>query len=276
MTAATDFFVRFWGVRGSIACPGPDTVRYGGNTTCIEIRCGENFLIIDGGTGLRQFGLSLMKDKPARIDLFFTHVHWDHIAGVPFFVPAYVPDIPVHFWAGSLLPERTLEGVLKDQMMAPLFPVNLETLQNCYYHDFVCGAFWEVRSGIQLSTCSLNHPNGACGYKIVFAGKTICIITDTEHRIGEIDTTIVDFVRNADVMVYDAMYTDESYLNHVGWGHSTWQEALRIGDAAGVRTVVPFHHDPIHNDDVMDRIAAEAEALRPGTLVAREGMIVRP
>ena len=276
MTAAADFYVRFWGVRGSIACPGPDTVRYGGNTTCIEIRCGEDLLIIDGGTGLRTLGRDLAKDQPDRIDILFTHAHWDHVAGVPFFIPAYMPTIAVHFWAGSLLPERTLEGVLKEQMLPPLFPVQLEVFKNCHFHDFECGLGWEILPSIHLSTCCLNHPNRACGYKIAFGGKTVCIITDTEHRVGGRDQVIVDFVRGADIMIYDAMYTDESYPNYVGWGHSTWQEALRVGDAAGVKTVVPFHHDPCHDDTFMDRIAAEAEALRPGTLFAQEGMILRP
>lgn len=276
MTAASEFYIKFWGVRGSIACPGPDTVRYGGNTTCIEIRCGEDFLIIDGGTGLRELGKVLAKDRPGRIDIFFTHAHWDHVAGVPFFAPCYIPDIAVHFWAGNLLPERSIEGVLKEQMLAPLFPVPLDVFRNCHYHDFSCGETREIRPGVGLSTCPLNHPDRACGYKIAFAGKSICIITDTEHRAGERDGAIVEFVRGADIMVYDAMYTEDEYRNHVGWGHSTWEEALRIGDAAGVATVIPFHHEPCHNDAFLDRLAAEADARRPGTLFAREGMIVRP
>lgn len=276
MTAADDFYIRFWGVRGSIACPGPETVRYGGNTTCIEVGCGEEFLIIDGGTGLRALGLILAKKQPERVDLFFTHAHWDHVAGVPFFVPTYMPGIAVHFWAGSLLPDRTIEAVLKEQMLAPLFPVQMNALKNCHFHDFQCGDGWEVRSGVMLDTCPLNHPNRACGYKITFAGKSICIITDTEHRLGERDSVIVDFVRGADIMVYDAMYTDEEYPRYVGWGHSTWQEALRIADAAGVKTAVPFHHEPTHDDAFMDRIAADAQAHRPGTIFAQEGMILRP
>jgi len=276
MTLSPDFFIKFWGVRGSIACPGPDTVRYGGNTTCIEVGCGDDTLIIDGGTGLRALGRELAARAPNRVDIFLTHAHWDHIAGIPFFAPCYMKRGEVHFWAGSMLPERTLKDVLVDQMMAPLFPVPLSVFNGCHYHDFVCGTTLEPRPRVRLDTCALNHPNRACGYRIDFAGKSVCIITDTEHRVGERDAAIVEFVRGADIMVYDAMYTDEEFPKYVTWGHSTWQEAVRLGEAAGVRTVVPFHHDPCHDDDFMDRIAAAAEAMRPGTIVAREGAVLRP
>lgn len=270
------FFVKFWGVRGSIACPGPETVAYGGNTTCLEIRCGDELIIIDGGTGLRDLGAELARKAISEIDLFFTHTHFDHVCGVPFFKPAYIGSTRVRFWAGHLPPDLSLKKVLCDMMMAPLFPVPINVFAACQFLDFKVGTAMEVKPGVRLSTCPLNHPNGACGYRIDFAGKSICIITDTEHRVGQIDETIVDFVRGADVMIYDAMFTDEEYPKFVGWGHSTWQEALRVADAAGVGQVVLFHHDPYHDDAVMDRIAAAAEAVRPGTLVAREGMVLSP
>ncbi len=276
MTGSEEFSVRFWGVRGSIACPGPDTVRYGGNTTCIEIRCGDQRVIIDGGTGLRNLGNELLKEKPSRIDIFFTHTHWDHIAGIPFFLPAYSRDIEVHFWAGHLLPDRTLKRVLCYQMLEPLFPVPIEVFNECYYHDFRCGEPMTPWPEVRLDTGPLNHPNGACGYRVSYRGKSICVITDTEHRPGERDAAIVELVRGADVMIYDSMYTEAEYARHVGWGHSTWEEALRVGDAAEVRQVVLFHHEPGHDDAFMDGIAAKAAALRPGTVVAREGLVLRP
>jgi phosphoribosyl 1,2-cyclic phosphodiesterase len=276
MTDPKDFSVKFWGVRGSIACPGPDTVRYGGNTTCIEIRCGGNLIIIDGGTGLRDLGAALALEKLARIDLFFTHTHFDHVCGVPFFLPAYMKGTEVNFWAGHLQNGQTIKGVLCDMMMAPLFPVPLQVFTAAHYHDFKCGTPMRPKPGVRLNTCRLNHPNNACGYRIDYDGRSVCIITDTEHRLGEIDEVIVDFVKGADIMVYDAMYTDEEYPNHISWGHSTWQEALRIADAAGVRQAVLFHHEPAHDDAFMDAVAAAAEARRPGTLVAVEGMVLRP
>jgi phosphoribosyl 1,2-cyclic phosphodiesterase len=276
MTDPNDFFVKFWGVRGSIACPGPDTVRYGGNTTCIEIRCGGELIIIDGGTGLRDLGAVLAGEKLARIDLFFTHTHFDHVCGVPFFLPAYMKGTDVNFWAGHLENGQTIKGVLCDMMIAPLFPVPLQVFASAFYHDFTCGTPMQPKPGVRLNTCRLNHPNNACGYRIDFDGRSICIITDTEHRLGEIDQVIVDFVAGADIMVYDAMYTDEEYPKHISWGHSTWQEALRIADAAGVGRAVLFHHEPAHDDAFMDAVAAAAEARRPGTLVAVEGMVLRP
>lgn len=276
MSEPQDFSIKFWGVRGSIACPGSHTVRYGGNTACIEVRCGASRIIIDGGTGLRELGQELARDPPARIDLFFTHTHYDHVCGVPFFKPAYMENARIDLWAGHLSPDRSLKDVLCELMKAPLFPVPLQVFYDCQFHDFRCGTPIEPAPGVVLNTCRLNHPNGACGYRIEYAGKSVCIITDTEHVPGQRDQTIVEFVRGADIMVYDSMYTDEEFPRFVSWGHSTWQEALRIADAAQVRIAVPFHHDPSHDDDALDRLAALAHKARPGTVFAREGLVLRP
>ncbi|NNG04101.1 MAG: MBL fold metallo-hydrolase, partial [Inquilinus sp.] len=270
MTESREITVKFWGVRGSIAVPGPSTVKYGGNTTCLEIRCGKELLVIDAGTGVRALGLELAREKPERINLFLTHTHFDHICGIPFFQPAYLADSPVHFWAGHLPKGTHLKDVLCQMMMAPLFPVPLHVFSTCHYHDFDCGEPISLGGGVKLTTCPLNHPDGACGYRIEFAGKSVCVITDTEHKRGELDRAVIDFVAGADLMIYDATYTDGEYPNHVDWGHSTWQEALRVGDAAGVGTVVLFHHDPAHDDAFMDDVAQKADAARPGTIVARE------
>ncbi|HET8727090.1 MAG TPA: MBL fold metallo-hydrolase [Alphaproteobacteria bacterium] len=280
MSDPREFFVKFWGVRGSIACPGPGTVRYGGNTPCIEIRCGDSRIIIDGGTGLRNLGTEIAREiaagGPARINLFFTHTHFDHVAGVPFFRPAYMEKIRVDFWAGHLTPEKPLRQVLCDVMAAPLFPVPVDVFCDCQFHDFACGTPLHPAPGVEMTTCRLNHPNGACGYRIDYAGKSVCVITDTEHVAGTLDRTIVDFVRGADIMIYDAMFTDEEFPKFVSWGHSTWQEALRVADAAGVGVAVPFHHDPNHDDAFLDRLSAKAEKIRPGTVFAREGLVLRP
>ena len=274
----SDFWIKFWGVRGSIACPGTETVRYGGNTTCIEVKAGPNRFVIDGGTGLREYGNDLVHrpDRGSRVDIYLTHTHWDHIAGIPFFVPAYRKDMEVHFWAGHLAPDDTIRHVLMKQMLAPLFPVPINVFAGCHFHDYSCGAELDAGPGVRMTTCPLNHPNRACGYRIEYDGKSICIITDTEHVPGTLDRAIVEFVRDADIMVYDSMYTDEEFTKFVGWGHSTWQEALRVADAANVAVAVPFHHDPMHNDAFLDRQAEEAEAIRPGTVFAREGLVLRP
>ena len=274
MTVGKRFFIRFWGVRGSIPCPGPHTMRYGGNTSCMEVVCGDRRMIIDGGSGLRELGLKIAAEPAGPVDVYFTHTHWDHICGVPFFVPAYLPDRPVTFHAGHLGQDTSIRHVLCEQMMAPLFPVPLTIFQRAGYVDFRVGEPVRFADGVEMNTAPLNHPNGCCGYRIDYAGKRLCVITDVEHIAGEIDRDVVAFCRDADVMVYDAMYTDEEYLRHIGWGHSTWQQALRVAEAANVATTVLFHHDPCHDDDFMDGIALEADAVRPGTKVAIEGMVI--
>lgn len=275
--ARDKFFVKFWGTRGSIACAGPDTMRYGGNTSCIEVMCGARRLIFDGGTGLRKLGREIAKEGPQDIDLFLTHTHLDHIIGLPFFVPFHIPGNNPRIWAGNLLPDNTLKGVLSDMMQAPLFPVPPETFRaNVEFNDFEVGQTLTPGEGIALKTAPLNHPNGACGYRIEFDGRSICYITDTEHYPDGMDETLTDLVRGTDILIYDATYTDEEYPRFVGFGHSTWQEAVKLADYANVRTLVLFHHEPTHDDDMMDDIAEAVDAARPGSLVAREGMMLQP
>lgn len=277
MAGGDDFLVRFWGVRGSIACPGPGTVRYGGNTSCLEVRCGPHLMIFDAGTGIRALGLSLAGKGPLDADLFLTHTHFDHVNGLPFFVPAFIKGNKLRLWAGHLIPQYTLKYVLSEMMMAPLFPVPLEVFQaKLTYNDFTAGHTFEPKAGITVRTAPLNHPNNATGYRIECGGKAICYITDTEHLPGKLDQNILGLVKGADIMIYDATYTDQEYAKYQGWGHSTWQEGAKLADAAGVKTYVIFHHDPGHDDDFMDGVAADAERARPGTVVAREGMTLRP
>ena len=278
MTPPGDVLVRFWGVRGSIACPGPETVRYGGNTSCVEVRCGERLLILDGGTGLREFGNELMKQSgPVDADLFYSHTHFDHICGLPFFAPCYLKGSKIHLWAGHLLPDNQLETVLCGMMMAPLFPVPMALLQQqVSFNDFRCGETLQPYPEITLRTGPLNHPNRATGYRVEYGGKAVAYITDTEHTGNGLDPNVLALVDHADVMIYDSTYTDEEFPDHVDWGHSTWEEGVRLADAAGVKTLVVFHHDPGHDDAFMDRVATAAAAMRPGTVVAREGMVLRP
>lgn len=281
MTTALNFSLRFWGVRGSLSCPGPDYTRYGGNTSCLEVRCGPHLLIFDGGTGLRPLGQHLLaqcpQEGPVDADLFFTHTHLDHVVGVPFFAPLFKKDSALRLWAGHLVPPLTLRDAFCGMMVEPLFPVPPDVfVSNPSYHDFKAGETLQLYPGLQIKTTPLNHPNGATGYRVEWQGKSVCYVTDCEHRVGQPDQGIVDLIRGTDIFIYDSTYTDEEYPAHAGWGHSTWQEGARLADLAGVRTFVLFHHDPDHTDQVMDRIAREAEAHRPGTLVAQEGMILTP
>ena len=269
--------VRFWGVRGSIACPGPDYVRYGGNTSCLEVRCGEHLLIFDGGTGMRELGRELADQAPIDADVFFTHTHIDHINGMPFFAPAFDPQNRFTVAAGHLNGNSGIKDVLGQMMAAPIFPVPVEVFgAQMDFHDFVSGETLKPRPGVNIRTAPLNHPNGATAYRIEYKGRSLCYVTDTEHVAGRPDRNILSLIDGADIFIYDATYTDEEYPTYQGWGHSTWEEGMRLAEDAGVRTYVLFHHDPSHTDDFMDDVAAKAERARPGTLVAREGMVLIP
>lgn len=272
-----DFSVRFWGVRGSIACPGEQYQRYGGNTSCLEVRCGQEMLIFDAGTGLRQLGDRLAAEGTVVGNLLLTHTHFDHINGLPFFTPLFDKKNRLRLWAGHLLPELTLHEALGKFMAAPLFPVPLKIFAaNVSFHDFTAGETIEPQPGIKIRTAPLNHPNKATGYRVDYDGRSICYITDTEHVIGQPDENILNLIHQADMMIYDSTYTDEEYARHQSWGHSTWQEGARLCDLAGVKQLVIFHHDPDHDDAFMDRVAEQAERQRPGTVVAREGMALTP
>lgn len=276
MNTAT-FSVRFWGVRGSLSCPGPDYVRYGGNTSCLEVRCGTHLLIFDGGTGLRALGAALTKNGPIDADLFFTHTHLDHIIGVPFFAPLYQPESNLRIWAGHLKPELTIKEALSGMMVAPLFPIPIDVFAaKPSYHNFAAGDVLKPQPGVVVKTAPLNHPNGATGYRIECQGKSICYVTDCEHHPGKQDPIVLDLIRGADVFIYDCTYTEEEYSKHAGWGHSTWEEGVRLADSAKVKQLVIFHHDPSHNDAFMDRVAANAQKARPGTIVAHEGLVITP
>jgi phosphoribosyl 1,2-cyclic phosphodiesterase len=269
--------VRFWGVRGSSACPGRDYARYGGNTSCLEMRAGGHPLIFDGGTGLRELGEMLMTEAPVDADMFFTHTHVDHINGVPFFRPLFDQQNRFTISAGHLDESIGLRAVLGQLMEAPIFPVPLEVFgSDMTFHDFEVGDTLTPRPGISVRTAALNHPNEATGYRVEHGGKAICYVTDTEHRKDGPDQNILGLIEDADIFIYDATYTDEEYPNYAGWGHSTWQEGMRLAEAAGVKTYVIFHHDPGHDDAFMDAVAKAAKRARRGTVVAREGMVLIP
>ncbi|MGA1264360.1 MAG: MBL fold metallo-hydrolase, partial [Prochlorothrix sp.] len=280
MTTTNDqFTVRFWGVRGSIACPGPETVRYGGNTPCVEIQAGPNRLIFDGGTGLRVLGQNLLKELPITAHLFFTHSHWDHIQGFPFFTPAFIPGNQFNIY-GMIAPDgSTIEQRLSGQMLHPNFPVPLQIMgASLNFHDLELGKSIQLSDGLVIENALLNHPGESVGYRINWQGHGVAYITDTEHFPDRLDENVLKLIQDADVMIYDATYTDEEYSSEksskVGWGHSTWQEGVRLAEAANVKTFVIFHHDPLHNDDFLDAVGREAADRFPRAVMAKEGMVL--
>lgn len=270
------FTVNFWGVRGSIASPGPQTVRYGGNTPCVEMCVGSDRLIFDGGTGIRVLGQSLLSQMPLEAHIFFTHSHWDHIQGFPFFVPAFFKGNSFHIY-GTIAPNgSTVEQRLHDQMLHPNFPVPLQVMAaELKFHDIEIRQAIAIGDGIVVENALLNHPGQAVGYRVNWRGCSAAYVTDTEHFPDRLDENVLYLARNADVLIYDATYTDEEYYSErsskVGWGHSTWQEAVKVAQAANVKTLVIFHHDPLHDDQFLDRVGEEVRQVFPNGVMAREG-----
>ncbi|MCE2673195.1 MAG: MBL fold metallo-hydrolase [Microcystis sp. 53598_E5] len=272
------FQIKFWGVRGSIPCPGSETVRYGGNTSCVEMQVGRERLIFDGGTGLRLLGQSLMAESPVKAHLFFSHSHWDHIQGFPFFIPAFIRGNTFKIYAVPSPNGVTMKQRLHDQMSHPNFPVPLQIMRaDLEFYNLEMGETLNY-GDVSVETRPLNHPGEAVGYRVNWQGLSAAYITDTEHFPDRLDDNVLALAWQADVMIIDATYTDEEYndpkYSKVGWGHSTWQQAVKIAQAAQVKQLVLFHHDPGHNDDFLDRIGEEARKIFPETILAREGLLI--
>jgi phosphoribosyl 1,2-cyclic phosphodiesterase len=266
--------VIFWGVRGSIACAGPPTLRYGGNTPCVEVRCGAHTLIFDAGTGIRQLGNALVQAAIGTdFDIFLSHAHIDHVVGLPFFAPLFVTGQVVRVWAGSLQPTGGVEKAVRKLMSAPFFPLQVDALHaELEFHDIAAGSVVHPRPGVTLRTALLNHPGGAIGYRIEYGGRAVAYVTDVELTDGPADPALLALTKDAALLIIDATYTDTELTSRAGWGHSSWQQGVRLAEAAGAKQLCLFHHDPDHDDAFMDNIKAAAEAARPGTIVAREGM----
>ena len=267
------FKVKFWGVRGSIATPSPRHIAFGGNTSCVEVSMGGERVILDAGTGIRNLGHYLLKKGGRGAHLLLSHTHWDHINGFPFFSPAFRKDREFHVMAGHLSDRGGIRGVLSSQMAQPTFPVPLEVMgAKLTFEDFRAGDKFTLGRNIQVTTTPLNHPDGATAYRFDFRGKSLCYVTDTEHVPGKPDQNILGLIEGADVVIYDSTYTDEEFNEKVGWGHSTWQEGVRLCQAANAKMLIIFHHDPDHEDLFMERLESEARFAWPGALVARENL----
>lgn len=270
-------FIKFWGVRGSVPSGNPETARVGGNTTCVEIRCEEELIIIDTGTGFRNLGAALMKELPVKGTILFSHVHWDHIQGFPFFTPFFIPGNEFRVFGGTSLP-MPIEEVLSKQMTPPCFPVKTDLFgSKISYQDVKPDEVIEGKN-YKITLAPLYHPNGCYAYRIDHEDQSLVFATDCEHYEDKPNKNLIDLSRDADVLVYDSQYTEDEYyglngeFSRKGWGHSTMREGLKVAEAANVEKFVLFHHDPTHNDDFIGKIEAEARQLFSKSIAAYEGL----
>ena len=276
--------VRFWGVRGSIPVPGPTTVKVGGNTSCVEVRCGKKLVILDAGTGIRGLGESLVASgERVEADIFFSHVHWDHIQGFPFFIPAMIPGNNLRLYGGRNV-TATLEETLYGQMNFPNFPVVIGDLASAIeFHDLREGEDVTIGKGkekVTVRNAKLNHPNGVFSYRIEYRGRSVVYATDNEHYSVP-DPRLLALARKADVLIYDAQYTPEEYsgeangVARLGWGHSTMVVGAEIAKLAGAKKLVLFHHDPAQDDRAVADKERRAKKIFKNTVAAREGLVIK-
>ncbi len=268
--------IKFWGTRGSVPTPGKRTVRYGGNTPCVEVRLDDgNLIIFDAGTGIRELGEQLVAEgKPVNAYLLITHPHWDHIQGFPFFKPIFSPGHTITI-VGAESEKVSLERMMTDQMNKVYFPIQLSELQAKLNFQRVGEEEFKVFSA-SVQTLYVNHPSFALGYRLSHNGRTIVYISDNEpfdpknkamqknldtfvlerflSMDGDPNSRVFDFVRGADVLIHDTTYTPKEYSEHIGWGHSHYDFTLKVADEGKVKKLALFHHDPAHSDDEIDRV----------------------
>jgi phosphoribosyl 1,2-cyclic phosphodiesterase len=272
--------VKFWGVRGSTPTPQAENMRYGGNTSCVEVRVGEQLYIFDCGTGFRVLGQQLQdefgeKKLPLSAHVFVSHFHWDHIQGIPFFRPLYDrADSQFLFHCSSRT--RSLKQVMDEQMASPYFPVNLSQMQaQQKFYDIAVGRL-NLEDGVQIQTSWLNHPQGCMGFRMETKDGVLVYATDNEPGDAAFDKSVRKLAEGADVLIYDAQYLPEEYAAEKrGWGHSHWREAVNVVMESGAKELVLFHHDPDHTDVVIDKIVHDARNYYPKVRAAAEGMEIR-
>ena len=266
--------VKFWGVRGSTPTPQVENMRYGGNTSCVEVCVGGNTYIFDCGTGFRNLGKSLTeraKGAPIHAHIFISHFHWDHIQGIPFFAPLY-ENRENYFFFHSSSRSRGLQRAIEEQMADPYFPVDMSEMaahRNFYDIEEDRIAFDEC----VIQSMWLNHPQGCLGFRLETKDGILVYATDNEPGHPVFDKNVRKLAQGADLLIYDAQYLPEEYeAKKRGWGHSTWREAVDIVMESGTKELVLFHHDPDHNDACVDNIVAAAKSYYPRVCAASEGL----
>ena len=266
--------IRFWGVRGSTCTSGPRFAEFGNHTPCVEVRCGSRLYVIDAGSGIAALGVALGVDAPPEIDILFSHLHLDHVNGLPFFKPAVLGKRLIRTHCGNLGGASAGEA-LGRVFSPPLFPVHLDDLPSRFDHrGFRAGETLCLPDGQKVDTHRLNHPNGATGYRFEHRGRVFCYISDIEHADPWPPPDLVAFIRDADLVVFDGMFSEAEYPMCRGWGHSTWQKGMELCRPAGVRSLAIFHLHPGHDDAYLRKVEAEIQASMPTAFVAREGQVV--
>ena len=270
---APELIVRFWGVRGSIPCPGPETVGYGGNTSCVELRLGNEVLILDAGSGIRPLGLSLARELETQsldLTLLISHTHWDHIQGLPFFRPAYAPSNQIRI-LGAAGTRSRLQAALVSQMNPLQFPVALDSLAGIAAIDEF-GAETATIGSFAVRTISLNHPGGCTGFRLTAEGVNIAYLSDHEPyqvalassdanvaaAAAGAQSALLEFLEDCDLLILDSQYDRTEYPSHIGWGHGCLDESVALALRARVDSLVLFHHDPEHNDEKIDAMLDQA------------------
>lgn len=288
-----NFTIRFWGVRGSHPAPGKNTVRYGGNTSCVEVRAGMHVIILDAGTGIIPLGQQLARERQSETTLLLSHLHHDHTQGFPFFAPAYIPGTHLHIYGPGAAAE-TLERVLDTNQSAQTFPVSLnemsaaKDIRSLKETDVLRldsnGLTVNAASSSTLEAVTVKihrsyaHPGSVYVYRIEYRGRALVYATDTEGYVG-VDKRLTAFARGADVLIHDAQYSEEHYYGQSagvrstqGFGHSTPRMACELAASAGARKLVLFHHEPTYTDDMVTGMEARARTLFPNVIAAYEGL----
>ena len=253
--------IKFWGTRGSIPSCGKPFVKYGGHTTCVELRSSSGKLIvIDAGTGIRNLGIALASSCPESFSILFTHSHLDHIAGFPFFVPIFKKNMKISLFSSANDLSDPVKEIAEKTMHPPIFPVSFKTLPAALsFHHIEKGN--NVIEDINVKPIELSHPDGGAGFRFEENGKSFVFLTDNElgyrHANGHFLEYYADFCKGADFLVHDAQYTEEEYKSHKTWGHSTPEQVLNLAKVAGVKKLCLFHHDPGRSDLELDSLLAD-------------------
>jgi len=292
--------IRFWGVRGSLPSPGRDTVIYGGNTSCLEIRADERLIIIDLGSGVRPLGdwlieNDLKKYGKIKADIFLTHTHWDHVMGFPMFAPIYIPGTELNITGPVTIENDSLRAVFENQLSYNYWPVRVDELAAKIEYNQIKETTLDLGGGLHITSKFLNHPIFCFGYRVNYQGKSIATVYDHEpfynlfkDHADEMDKeTVIEgetaaseenerirqFIKSADIVIHDAQYTKEEYVKHSGWGHCSYDHAIETVSGADVKTLVLFHHEPSRTDSQLEELGKiYAEKSGPKIIMAKEGM----